>query len=333
MVIDQNIREEMERMPQRLREILEAELAAGNDIAEVRTGFPAAPVGVSFLLARPMSHRPPERGAAVTYYNRNGSTYSGEVTDESRHFFILEPPLPPEPQPTMEEIRAQLQTVSTPILPSPPRSSQPSPTTPTAALRRFESSMAIDYSSWREGIGYDLDAIRDASPEERLQIETVLLNQEIGWRDVEALATLNTPNAVGALKKAAKSGDPEVQTAVMQYAPGLFSDSEKIDALVDALRTAAAFYGLSSTLDEVEDFHPPEVIAELLRGAAHRDGETAVHYAAMLYFLYGIAAEAFDWDHRPFFLRFNTSDASEREAVFRELCANIGVDPAPFLRP
>jgi len=37
--------------------------------------------------------------------------------------------------------------------------------------------MAIDYEKWREGVGYDLEAIREASHEERQAIEILLLNR------------------------------------------------------------------------------------------------------------------------------------------------------------
>ena len=75
---------------------------------------------------------------------------------------------------------------------------------------------------------------------------------------------------------------------------------------------------------EVEEFHPPAVIDALLRGVLKRDGETAVHYAAMLMFIYGKATSSFDWEHRPFFLQFNTDDRHERQTAYRELCARIG---------
>ena len=83
----------------------------------------------------------------------------------------------------------------------------------------------------------------------------------------------------------------------------------------------------SETLEEIEEFHPPTVIKELVLGLMNRDGATACHFAAMLYYLHGKASSAFDWKHRPFFLRFNTDDLSEREIVVRELCEVIGVDP------
>ena len=62
-----------------------------------------------------------------------------------------------------------------------------------------------------------------------------------------------------------------------------------------------------------------------------RDGETALHFAGMLMFLHGKAETSFDWDKRPFFLKFHTEVRVEREAAFRELCGKIGVQADEYL--
>ena len=80
------------------------------------------------------------------------------------------------------------------------------------------------------------------------------------------------------------------------------------------------------------DFHPPAVVETLFHQALSGDGEAAVHFAALLFYLHGKAKEPFDWDHRPFFLRFNTSDRNERRAAFKELCETVGVDVAKYMR-
>lgn len=45
----------------------------------------------------------------MRFYARNNSSYAGEFTTEQRHFFVLEPPLPPEPPPDMDAIRRSLE--------------------------------------------------------------------------------------------------------------------------------------------------------------------------------------------------------------------------------
>lgn len=211
----------------------------------------------------------------------------------------------------------------------------PAPTRATRALvREFRASMAIDYEKWREGIGYDIDLIRRADAAGRAALAAVLLPRAVSdWRDVEALAALDTDEARGALRHALQSGDAAVRLAVLRYAPALATTEERVAVVIDALRTANFYGGLSQALDEAANFHPPAIVAALLRGALERQGDGPAHFAAMLFYLHGQAKSAFDWDHRPFFLRFNTANRAERETVFRELCARIGVDAAPYLRP
>lgn len=332
-------------MPPVLRALLEAELAAGNKIVEVAHCFPAPPAGAYFKLAKPVSSRPRTSGGGIDFYDRNSSIYSGEFTDGKRFFFILEPPHPP-PEPDMSATRAASAPAMTPqtavnspksrrrklqleVASSVPESVSVAPDSP---LRRFQESMKMDFDKWHDGIGYDLDALTAMSPAERAAVETSLIHSAArGWRDIEALALLKTPGAQKALRNALNDRDPEVRMAVLRYAPELVSDAKRTSALVEALGTARFFGGLSQAMDEVADFHPPRVMVALLRGALDREGDVAVHFAAMLMFVHGKAKEPFDMKQRPFFLRFNTDIRAEREAVFRELCVRIGVKPEKYL--
>jgi len=79
------------------------------------------------------------------------------------------------------------------------------------------------------------------------------------------------------------------------------------------------------------EFHPPTVIDALFKAALAAPGESAVHYAALLFFLHGRAKEPFDWDHRPFFLKFNETDRKLRRAAFKELCETCGVDAGKYM--
>ena len=51
--------------------------------------------------------------------------------------------------------------------------------------------------------------------------------------------------------------------------------------------------------------------------------------AFLLAFIHGKATEPFDMDRRSFFLRFNTEDPAGREAAFRDMCQELGIDAAP----
>jgi hypothetical protein len=208
------------------------------------------------------------------------------------------------------------------------------PSDDASALRRFMRSMVIDFEKWHDGIGYDRDALHDATPAERDAIETILIaHQPRDWRDIEALIELGTPRAKAAIREAMTEGDIEVQMAILDSAPELIPYGDRVAAVVRSLRTAGLFGGLSRTLDVVEQFHPPEVIDELFRGLLEREGEVAVNFAGMLIFIHGKSADAFDMKLRPFFLRFNTENASERADAFRELCRMIGVDARKYQEP
>ncbi|MCP4041096.1 MAG: hypothetical protein GY731_03940 [Gammaproteobacteria bacterium] len=203
-----------------------------------------------------------------------------------------------------------------------------------SALDRFEQSLQIDYEKWHDGIGYDLDAIRGASPEERSSVEALLFQRGFrDWRDVQALAVLNSPRAREALRSAMSSRDHQVSLAVARHAPDLLDEAERAALIVRGLERATVYAGLTQALSQAEDCHPAPVIETLLHGAVRRSGDVAVHFAAMLMFLHGQAETAFDMDQRPFFLTFNTQDPTARASAFRELCRKIGVNPQRYLEP
>jgi len=188
--------------------------------------------------------------------------------------------------------------------------------------------MDIDYEKWHDGVGYDLEALREATPSEREAIEDMLITRSsLGWRDIETLAEINTNRSRAAIKSAASKAGVETKIAAVRYAQELFSDGERISIIVDALRTAKLYGGLSQALDIVAGFHPPEVVSELLRGVMQREGDVAVLYAAMLLYIYNKSKEPFDWKERPFLLRFNTEDAHDRREAYIELCGKLNTQP------
>jgi hypothetical protein len=61
------------------------------------------------------------------------------------------------------------------------------------------------------------------------------------------------------------------------------------------------------------------VVDALWHAARHGTAELAVHAAAMLAWIHGLAAEPFDWSQRPFFLLFGEGDPADRERACQEL--------------
>jgi len=345
----ENYTDQIAAFPIQLRKLIEAELEAGNKIVELSSCFPAPPAGAYVKLENPVSTRPRETADGVEFYDRNSSSYSGEFTDAKRFYFVLEPPHPPEPEPDMDAIRHALEVrqrasdaardeafrtgkqeaVHFVIPQQPPPASAPKVET---AVDRFRESMVCTYEKWHEGTGYDVAIFKTATPEELVEIENLLLSRRIeDWRDVEALAALDSPRARVALRNALQSSDHRVRIAITDYAPSLLSKAERTAVLVDALDESETYGGLTQTLLQIQTFHPPRIIDALLRGVLTRHDGPPVHFAAMLMFLHGKADSPFDWDQRPFFLKFNTNDSNERKQLFQELCNKIGVDARKYL--
>ncbi|MBN8733277.1 MAG: hypothetical protein J0L64_22270 [Acidobacteria bacterium] len=323
MPVPEEHRAEIERFPPVLLALILAELAAGNHIMEIGHTFPAAPVGAYVLLNAPVTTRPRAKDADIDFYDYGTSHHSGRFTDKTRHFFVLEPPHPPPPPPDMDAIRAAMN----------PPPFEPVREYDSTLYERFRKSMWIDYDKWREGEGYDLDAIRQADKYDVRGIERLVLQHSPrDWRDVEAMAALGTENCIAEMKAILKGRDFQLKQAVEQYAPELVTKKTRTATLVKALNEGVIYGGLTQALDTLPEFHPPEAMKALFRGALSREGDVAVHFAAMLYYLHGKAKVPFDWDHRPFFLEFHAPVGPEREALFRELCARIGVDPTPYLK-
>ena len=306
----------LDQFPPALRAMVEAELAAGNEIDEICGGFPAPPIGENIKFKKMITTSAP---AGVTYRERNSSLSAGEYTDADRRFFLLNPAGPPPPEPDMDAIREAANT---------PRP-RPEPE-PTTALGRFELSMQIDYEKLREGIGYDMDVLKDATPADRRAIEELVLSRPVDdWRDVEALAAINTEPARAALRQALLRGSIRVRVTVLTAAPDLVTEEVRIRVLTEAIKYGDFYEGLTQAMMLVEEYHPRPIVDALLDGALNRKGEVATHFAAMLMYIHGKADSSFDWDQRPFFLRFN-DPAEDRRKVFQELCEKIGVDPKQY---
>lgn len=310
-------RSDVDAFPPRLRALLDDELAAGNTISSVSHGFPAPPIGACVMLDKPVSTRARESDDDFTYRRVQGSLYSGWFTDKDQKYFLLEAPLASDAAyPDMDAIRAAHDTPTPDIVFRPAN----------AIIDRFREAMHIDYEKWHDGVGYDLEVLAQASDDEKRTILSYLIPPS-GWRDVEALAAIDSDVARKALHKALTSEKAEVRAAVTRYAPHVASDDERTEILVRGLKYGKFFDDLTSVLDQVEEFHPPAIVNALFRGLFVRPGDIATNFAAMLAFIHGKADSAFDWESRPLFLKFNSDDGAERERAFQELCVLLEINP------
>ncbi|MFO1461391.1 MAG: hypothetical protein U1G08_18560 [Verrucomicrobiota bacterium] len=143
---EQNI--ELAAFPPVLKSLIEAELAAGNSLLEIGGGHPAPPIGACAKLEKKVTTRPRASDAAVSFYERNSSSYCGEFTDGTRQFFVLEAPEPPPPEPDMDAIRKSLEPKPDPIQQLAKRepASRPkrSPRTPSSSPRTRKKAAPSD---------------------------------------------------------------------------------------------------------------------------------------------------------------------------------------------
>lgn len=199
-------------------------------------------------------------------------------------------------------------------------------------LERFRGAARIHAGNWRDP-EHDLEAIRLATPEERQAIEQFLIARGINhYIDVEALALIDSPDAHRALLDAFHNGSTEVRAAVARVAPNLIPDDEQLAELLQRVDECDAYKGLDLTLQQIESTHPRLIIEAMLHRIVRDPGVVAVHYAALLLYLNGKATSAFDWDLRPFLLRFNAGDDADRRQAFIELCDQLGYTSAPYCK-
>jgi len=338
--------EQAEKFPPELRALLDAELAAGNEVIDLEFGRGPDKGKVALVVRHPYrAATPGSPPPGLSYFEittRNPQIFVFRSSDERFSLvaakfkpMVLQPlprlSDPPTPKKLPETKKPDAPVLSAPATPGAESAKPQAAGKDPDAMRRFRASMVMDYEKWHDGIGYDLGALDELSEPQVREIErTLISHQPRDWRDIEALAYIDSPRAREVVEAALKSSDAKVRAEAMRHAGDKADPKGRERKLIASLKKDDIWGGLSEAIDEVEEFHPPAVIEQLFRGALNRDGEAAVHFAALILFLHGKAKEPFDWDHRPFFLRFNTSDRAERKAVFRELCERVGVDLSKY---
>jgi hypothetical protein len=198
------------------------------------------------------------------------------------------------------------------------------------AYQDFMQSTKIGYAEWHDGIPYNMDIFRALSASERDMIVRHLATQHgpaFDWRDIEVFQAAATPEALAALHAALQSSraDSRLYAASALHALGQLPDLNGVVAC--ELDHVTIVDGMAYALRLVGKNPPPEIRAALLRGAREHP-EVGPHYAAMLCYCAGKAATEFDWNMRPFFLRFGEHASPDDHAkAYRELCQLVGVSP------
>ena len=188
----------------------------------------------------------------------------------------------------------------------------------------------MDYAKWHDGVGYDLDVLRKLSIDEKEKVEDVLITHGVrDWRDIEALAEIGSEKALSAIKSALQSDKYEVRIkAIESLSEKKVAGEKEIETvLVETIPLVSILNGQTFTLRLAEKYPTSEVKRALLWCTLHGNDDMRVHAAALIYYLYGIATSSFDWNYRPFYLRFGDKNLSNRKLAYDELCDKIQVDP------
>jgi HEAT repeat protein len=202
--------------------------------------------------------------------------------------------------------------------------------TASPAYQNFLSSMEISYEDWHDGVGYDLEALKQITDPERDAVVKLLeerLETTPDWRDLEALAAIGTPEARQTIRKALEGGDIETRMRAAEELVALGEEAELESVIIEGLGTTSLGSGLSKAIDLAEE-HPSARIQEaLLDLSLNGNEDQRIQSAALALYLGGQADEAFDWDHRPFFLRFGDENRAIQIEAYLELCRRLGATP------
>lgn len=195
------------------------------------------------------------------------------------------------------------------------------------AMARFLASLELDYARWREGDGYDLEALRALTPSEQ-EVALALLRERVdgpgaGWREVEAVAALTLPAAVRFLRELEWHDVAEIRLRAAELAPDGARRGTVEREVLRLLRDPATDIGADALMRRAEEHPEPAIREALLWCAVDGAPHLRVHAAALALYLAGGATEAFDWAHRPLFLRFGEQPREERQAALAELLARM----------
>lgn len=197
---------------------------------------------------------------------------------------------------------------------------------PSKNLEKFQDSMKIGYAEWREGIGYDLDALGKLTPEERIQAEDLLIARHAAdWRDIEALDVLGSSRALEEMRNALSVKDVETRIEAAEHLAKrkMINEACIESIIVMTLDVTTLLNGMVRTLRFAEAHPSPAVQSKLWSCALDGDDSIRGHAAALAHFLAGGSASAFDWNFRPIYLCFTSQDKQERHRAYLELRAKI----------
>ncbi len=202
---------------------------------------------------------------------------------------------------------------------------------PSKAYEKFLASIVPTREQWQENQTYDVAAIAEMMAEERNEVVTLLTGRDATWREVEALAAIDTPTARAAVDEASKhhlSIDTRLAAAEAMHQQGRLADLDTF--LAKQLRQLyQPPNGLQRALRLAES-HPSETVRQALLWASYNQTECAPECAKLLLALTGAAKEPFDAEVKQMLEKLGLHNSYfDRKAAFDDLCRRVGMELDP----
>ena len=189
---------------------------------------------------------------------------------------------------------------------------------PSPAWPKFLASLSIGMDEWRDGIGYNIEALGTMKPEERSMIRQWLRsrlmdgNHSIDWRELEAAAALDDTEL---LRRLAKHEEQDVRLRVQRL---LGNDAETERELCRVLRETDDLGEISRAQMLVTNF-PSEKVREALIHRLRKNDEFFVPVAMTMLDTF---TKLDSWEERPFL--FRVKEEGVEGPLMKELLAKVG---------
>lgn len=189
--------------------------------------------------------------------------------------------------------------------------------------------MKINFDKWHDGIGYDLETLKRMEPQERDSIENLLienLKQAGDWRDVEALVVIGTTSAFIEVDKARFHNNAQVRNYALKI---IINARKSKDATVKDMAglEQQVIQAVENGYFQMAESMPTLRVKKALLNSVRESDDSVIRVngAAFLLYICGKTSDPFDWDQRPFFLRFKGDNPDELQQAWEELRKRTGL--------
>lgn len=188
----------------------------------------------------------------------------------------------------------------------------------TESWTRFVNSLVLNLDSWRDGTGYDIDALLSVSAIERGALEQLFTarldnrNRKPDWRDLDAARALDLVDSIAQLSD---DPDPEVRLRSKLLSG---SDADVAAELAQTLLNSRDTVAVSKALDYISDHATEAVKAALI----HRVQQVDANFINAALVLLEVFANSPDpWAERPFL--FEAQEQGRDGTLMKALIARV----------